>query len=421
MVAILMANLVLFAQNLSGPVGWGTVGLELTGGAGGQLISVSDREQLLEAFDGSDRVIQITDTIELVNGERLDVYGNNLTIEGFGSGAMLRNGGLNLKGSNIIVRNLSIGDAYQQGHWDGKGNPTTDAITVYGTHIWIDHCELFHGFDGLLDVSSSGKLTGDLITVSWTKFSNHNKVMLIGSNDQCVECRGKHRVTVHHCWFDGASRFYDSIDHSWYRVQQRMPRVRYGDVHVYNNYYEDVKDYAIAARFESSVYVENNYFRNLEDPHIIDDIGKGIRDPQMFVVGNVYDNVKGDRAQRGAAFLPGDKYSYQANPASDVPGLVMNHAGKFNRENNRSPSAQDDLFEVNRGEEHALFLLANDMDPDGDSIRISHVTMAEDIRISTYNDHVLVDSDKTGTFKGVYQVIDFQGGTTQAEITLIIN
>lgn len=410
-----------FSQPGNEAIGWASYGEVVTGGGDHPGIRVFNREQFLEAIKQPNRVILVEDTINLIDGERVDILADHMTIEGSGEGGMLRNGGIKIFGNNIIVRNLSIGDSYRNGEWSGKGGPTTDAITLYGTHIWIDHCELFHSFDGLLDVSSqAGESTGDLITVSWTRFYNHNKVMLIGSNDRCRACRGKHRVTVHHCWFDGASTFYDPVDLKYYRVQQRMPRVRYGDVHVFNNYYENVADYAVAARFESRLYVEDNYFRNLRDPHIIRDQGRGQRDPELYATGNLYDHVSGERASSGDSFLPGEFYVYESDPVLELPSLVMNHAGKINPENNTPPIAEQDTFYIQPGKDHALNPLENDCDPDSDSIRIALVVAQDGLNVTTYADHLLCSSDDPGTYRIDYQIIDYRGGAAEGIAVVVV-
>jgi pectate lyase len=69
-------------------------------------------------------------------------------------------------------------------------------------------------------------------------FAQHDKTMLIGADpthvgDRCI------RVTIHHCFFDGTN--------------QRHPRVRFGKVHLYNNYTRNWKVYAICASVESQV------------------------------------------------------------------------------------------------------------------------------------------------------------------------
>jgi pectate lyase len=71
-------------------------------------------------------------------------------------------------------------------------------------------------------------------------FSKHDKTILIGADpshigDRCI------RVTIHHCFFDG--------------TRQRHPRVRYGKVHLYNNYTRNWGIYAVCASVESQVLI----------------------------------------------------------------------------------------------------------------------------------------------------------------------
>lgn len=71
-------------------------------------------------------------------------------------------------------------------------------------------------------------------------FSEHNKTILMGGNscniaDRCI------RVTIHHCFFDG--------------TRQRHPRVRFGKVHLYNNYTRNWGIYAVCASVESQVWI----------------------------------------------------------------------------------------------------------------------------------------------------------------------
>lgn len=69
-------------------------------------------------------------------------------------------------------------------------------------------------------------------------FAQHDKTMLIGADpshvgDRCI------RVTIHHCFFDG--------------TRQRQPRLRFGKVHLYNNYTRNWGIYAVCASVESQV------------------------------------------------------------------------------------------------------------------------------------------------------------------------
>lgn len=75
-------------------------------------------------------------------------------------------------------------------------------------------------------------LNTDYVTVSWTRFSyssmrtdpeqgssGHRFSNLIGSSDSDS---GDYRITFHHNWWAE-------------NVDQRMPRTRFGDIHVFNN------------------------------------------------------------------------------------------------------------------------------------------------------------------------------------------
>ena len=106
---------------------------------------------------------------------------------------------------------------------------------------------LFQVHDGALDITNAS----DFVTVSFNRFRNHDKVMLIGSSDSATADRGKLRVTLHHNLFD--------------HVGQRSPRVRFGQVHVYNNYYKVERNptyqYSFGVGIESAIYAENNFFK----------------------------------------------------------------------------------------------------------------------------------------------------------------
>jgi len=119
-------------------------------------------------------------------------------------------------------------------------------------------------------------------------------------------------------------------------VDQRMPRVMYGQVHVFNNYYNAPgNSYCIGVGSYGSVLVENNYFKDVNDPHIF------MYDVYMYLgeSGNVYDNTTGTTnsgfgGTRDVAgqesFEPGPfdpPYDYTLDPTEDIPALVQRCAG----------------------------------------------------------------------------------------------
>ncbi|MBU2668340.1 pectate lyase [Actinoplanes bogorensis] len=216
--------------------------------------------------------------------------GSNTTVLGI-NGGRLEHGSLMLTNvSNVIVRNLEVTDAADCfPAWDptdgtaGNWNSLYDLISLSGaTNVWIDHNTFsdgnnhdrdqpvrfgrpYQGHDGATDIIRGS----DLVTVSWNDYYDHDKTMLIGSTDTPGVDVGKLRVTVHHNRFGN--------------VGQRAPRVRFGQVDVFNNQYfgtdEDTYVYSLGVGVESSLYAENNYFRLSADVPASDVIAywKGIR------------------------------------------------------------------------------------------------------------------------------------------------
>ncbi|MFK7978960.1 MAG: hypothetical protein AB8G86_03170, partial [Saprospiraceae bacterium] len=321
----------------------------------------------------------------------------------------LRYGGLEIVGDNVIVRNLILGDSYD-GDWDGKTN-STDAITVAGQNVWVDHCWLKTSADGLFDVrSNNDNEIGDYVTISYTRFSDHNKVSLIGSSNESTRDRDRLQTTFHHCWFDG------TIDKG---LHQRLPRIRYGNIHLYNNYFENVSFYCILARLESDVVVENNYFRNSNNPHGLDDFGLGMKDPELVARGNIYELSGGDKKASGTAFEPSDFYEYTVDSTTSIPGKVMNEAGPFNPPNNKAPVAVTDTVFLAIGERtFELNPTLNDFDADGDELKLGNFMNDFDgeafIRNNAFRYLSPIQPERPDTIQ--YELIDTKGGYTIGQV-----
>ncbi|WOG96222.1 hypothetical protein DCAR_0415555 [Daucus carota subsp. sativus] len=167
------------------------------------------------------------------------------TIDGRGSRIKLRGRGLRLhECENVIICNLEF-EA-------GRGRDV-DGIQIRPSskHIWIDRCSLSDYDEGLIDIT---RQSTD-ITVSRCHFKNQDKAMLIGADpshfeDRCI------RVTIHHCFFDG--------------TRQRQPRVRFGKVHLYNNYTRNWGVYAICAGVESQIFSQCNIYEAGEKKKVFD-------------------------------------------------------------------------------------------------------------------------------------------------------
>ena len=275
-----------------------------TGGAGGPTVSVSSVTDFLNFATQATApyIIEVSGNLKVgqVN------IGSNKTIKGSSTGATL-DGELYVNGqSNVIFQNLTVTNDQTAGTGDG-------IRIVNSHHIWVDHCTFFDTDDGALDITNAS----DYVTVSWCKFyytrnNSHNFVNLIGSSDTATGDRGKLHVTFHHNWWGNL-------------CIERMPRVRFGQVHVYNNYYSATgNNYAVRAALESQNLLENNYFDGTADPWEYYTTS-GQTPGLIKAVGNLLVNTNTPVGGNDTVFNP--PYSYQLDAAADVKSKVMAGAG----------------------------------------------------------------------------------------------
>lgn len=284
-------------------MGFATENGGVTGGAGGATQTVSTATAFRNAVGStSPVVIQVAGMIDLAGSATVRA---RKTIVGLGTDAGIV-GTLNISGttvSNVIVRNLTI------------SSPAGDGITIINgaRNIWVDHCTFFDCSDGQLDITQQA----DFVTVSWCKFnyttnSGHNFSMLIGSSDGSTGDRGKLNITLHHNWWSTLAI-------------ERMPRVRFGDVHVFNNYFNAPgNNYCVRAAIESEILIENNYFQNVDEPWTLY-VTTGTNG-MMQATGNLLVNCTSTNTPAtDSVFTP--PYAYPLRSAAAVPGVVTNFAG----------------------------------------------------------------------------------------------
>ena len=289
-------------------IGWASVealGQNGTyGGVQGETVDVTTIPNFLAAAASSTaRVIRLHG--HLVGDV---IVGSNKTVEGV-DGAVFE-GSLRIESAqNVIVRNLTVkGKNCADSPADCSGGD--DAIEARGSHhVWFDHLDVSDGSDGNLDITNGS----DYVTVSFTKFwysgtsREHRFSNLIGSSDNSPVDEGKLRVTWHHNWWA------DNAD-------QRMPRTRYGLIHVFNNLYTSANNsYCANAGFQAKVLLEANVFRGVNSPHTVGSGGN------LLSRDNAYESVAGTQDVTGTAFeLP---YVYTPEPTAGLAERIMQEAG----------------------------------------------------------------------------------------------
>lgn len=208
-------------------------------------------------------------TIDIQDKTNLTIFSAN--------GATIRHAEFNIKrANNLLIRNLKFDELWE---WDesSKGKfdkQDWDFITVDMTsdNVWIDHCTFTKGYDGVVDVKGGSKN----VTISWSSFvgddggpnsfvrkqiealeanrsahamynflrtngfsvddivavsRSQKKGHLVGANEFDAS-NSNHRLTLHHNYY--------------LNMQDRLPRMRAGNAHVFNVYVNNAE--ALAAQ-----------------------------------------------------------------------------------------------------------------------------------------------------------------------------
>ena len=254
-----------------------------------QIYAVSNRAQLLAAFalGGSrPKIVKVVGTIDMSEGVPFSGKSDQAaraqirvpsytTLVGAGPGAGFVNGYIDVNGvEHVIVRNLKIVAPCDVAPvWDptdgatGAWNAAYDAISVTAAaYVWIDHNTITDApvtddqlpiengvpkqcHDGAIDITRAA----DFVTVSYNVIDKHDKTMLVGASDSATTDLGRLRITLANNVFSN--------------VKQRVPRVRYGQVHMLNNYFAGDKagtpythSYSIGIGKSGQVVSTNNVF-----------------------------------------------------------------------------------------------------------------------------------------------------------------
>ena len=276
--------------------GWATQNGGTTGGAGKTTVTVSNVSDLRKYAEAGGYTIYVKPGTYTVPSKDAIEVGSNVTIYGY-QGAILAqtytgttnedNTVLNIKGDNVIIRNIIVKGA------GAVDKDAGDCMHVQGgTRVWIDHVEVYDGEDGNLDVINGA----NYVTISWSKFhytsasSEHQFSNLIGNSDSKTSDSGKLKTTMHHNWWADGSK-------------ERMPRVRFGQVHVANNLFDsDDASHCVRAAYKADLRVEGNVFIGVKKPI---DLYEGDY-TAVYSNGNYTENTSGNSGSgtNASAFTP---------------------------------------------------------------------------------------------------------------------
>lgn len=295
-----------------------------TGGGGGTTVTVDNADDFVyyvEDTDDTPYIIYVSGHL-ILPSTNVRVRGNKTVIGLPGSHITGNLKCFRAEEGNNIFRYLSMDNQAKVG--DG------DCITIdSANNIWIDHCTFTDGGDGNVDIKNGA----DYVTVSWCIFqytydSGHNFSNLVGHSDGNADKDMDHlRVTFHHNW-------YSTLCH------ERMPSVRFGKAHIYNNYFHCPGNrYCIRTRLYAQCLVENNYFKDVQNPWERYTTTTGDAPGLLNASGNILDNVTwyvGYDSKSSlidgtdTVFTP--PYAYTLDDAARVPAIVQWGAGANGKE-----------------------------------------------------------------------------------------
>jgi Pectate lyase len=321
----------LSAYDMNAPIGWATIGADITGSNDENPVTVKTRAELISELSGTTKkTIYVKGTIEFtglvsVNGAQ------NKTVYGL-LGAVLTNpthstnkkesGILQLKNcKNIILRNLTFKGA---GAYDMDGNDNLELQN--STYIWVDHCDFQDGVDGNLDCNSGS----DNICISWCRFhyqiapwaggsggsNDHRYTNLWGGSDKNEsKDGGKLRTTFINCWWDEGCK-------------ERMPRIRFGQVHLLNCLYSSsVANYCVGGGYRSNAYIEKCAFTSnaaKKNPWKNYATSGNYKDYNVTITNCLGAADKQVRSGSIDYFIPSAIYDYESYDATLVESVVSN-------------------------------------------------------------------------------------------------
>lgn len=368
------------------------------GGRDGKTVTVktlTDLEKYATASEPYVIVVAATITMD-PKGKEIKVASDK-TIVGSGTSGQIVGGGFFLGQGvhNVILRNLTIRDSYA-GTWNDKEHDF-DAIQMDGAHhVWIDHNDLRHMADGLID---SRKDTTNL-TVSWNKLSNNNKTFGIGWTENTTA-----DITIHHNWIR--------------ETEQRNPSTdNVAHAHLYNNYLQDIagtditSSYGNYSRGKTKMLLENSYFEGINNPVT--------KDSSASVVqrGNVFVGTSGRNESGGTAFDPKSFYAYELDEGAEVPAKVRGGAGPRADTGTATTAAAALTVAKDGSARYKTVQSAIDAVPPNNSSRvtvsIAPGTYRETVKIPATKPHITLQGTG-GSRKDVVIVYDNAAGTQKPD------
>ncbi len=236
---------------------------------------------------------------------------SNKTIDGRGRDVRITGMGvLTNELANLIFENLT----FTAPSITAQDTSSRRALSIHNRthHVWVDHC-LFEEYP-LIEVDI--KRSSYAVTLSWNRFENAQTGVLFGLEPD-IYVDTAQTLTMHHNYFAN--------------MDARGVLARHGKLHVYNNFFYDVKQAGIECSDSASCYIEGNAF-NIETPFAVYRLENKDGTPDKSTLGFV--KMDGNVYGRGGEELAGDALGYKPDykisvgeSGAELAVRVKNEAG----------------------------------------------------------------------------------------------
>lgn len=183
------------------------------------------------------------------------------------NGSSIKHASIDIKeSSNIMIRNITFDELWEWDEQDKGAYDTNDwdyiVIQDGSDRVWIDHCTFYKAYDGIVDIKTS-KETPTNVTVSWCEFlpGSENDTFFNAMMDMLAANPGQYPyyqslldsgMTKEQVWWYayGQKKTHllgqsdDAVQNRnlnvtlannyYHNSMDRMPRLRFGNAHVYN-------------------------------------------------------------------------------------------------------------------------------------------------------------------------------------------
>ena len=270
--------------------------------ASGSFRECAEKEGPVWILFQNDGTYKLQSSLRIKSNKTIDGRGHNIRITGMG---ILTNAS-----SNLIFENLTFASPTIT----AQDTTSHRALSIHNMshHVWVDHC-LFEEYPLVeLDI----KRSSHAVTVSWSRFENAQSGILFGLEPE-IYVDSLQTFTLHHNYFTN--------------LDSRGVVARYGKMHAYDNFFDDVKYAGFECSDSVLCYIESNVFNN-ETPVLVYRVFNDDGTPDVTTQGYVY--MQDNMFDRAGENLSGDALGFKPDykvviekADADLAARVKNEAG----------------------------------------------------------------------------------------------